>query len=676
MPDVFLSYARDDQAVARKFAEGLTRAGITVWWDQALSPGDEYDAVTEQALLRARAVVVLWSKQSVASRWVRAEATLAQRNKTLMPVCIEACNRPIMFELVQTADLTHWKGDDKDQPWSTFLAALRQMVAKSDGLAGATSPATAAAESSGVAADPAQVGAQRRSRLFPLLPVSIVAGLALMALGAGWWWNGNHSAGAVRAPVTLAVLPFANLSSDREQEYFSDGLTEEILNQLAQVRQLRVSARTSSFSFKGRNEDVREIGKALAVGNILEGSVRKDGQSLRITAQLINVEDGAHRWSKTYDRKPSSIFAVQEEVAKDVATALSVTLDVGDMPRMEGGTTSVEAYEKYLKARDLFHQNNPVINRDVVRLLREAVALDPMFSRAWLLLGSALGEATIGLPEKDVVPLIAEARAAGEQVLRLTPDAWWAQPVRINQFVRRRQLAEAESVVAAIVKAGVLSDENARASSAFLRGVGRVRESVRIQEQLRAIDPLSLYVSSDLQTWLDAAGRSADAQAEYDRSRALSGGHGQSNVFALVRMLARKDADPAEVRAQFRLTRDESPINQSILTSLAQAFEQPEQARAAIRQALDDPANLDRVRLTVIALLADSLGERELALIALQKQQGFLTESLWLGYKTDLRTDARFKKLVRERGLAEYFRASGNWGDFCRPVGADDFECR
>jgi TolB-like protein len=676
MPDVFLSYTRDDQAVARRFAEGFARAGFSVWWDQALSPGDDYDAVTEQALLQARAVVVLWSRKSAASRWVRAEATMAQRNKTLMPVCIEACNRPIMFELVQTADLSQWQGDDSDPSWMTYLAALRHVAAKDGTAVAAASPTTAVHEAPVVFTKPEQAAAPRPTRPFALLPVSIVAGLALLVIGVGWWWNANRAAGAAPAPVTLAVLPFANLSSDREQEYFSDGLTEEILNQLAQVRQLRVSARTSSFSFKGRNEDIRAIGKALGVDNILEGSVRNDGQSLRITAQLINVEDGAHRWSRTYDREPNSIFDVQEEVAKDVATALSVTLDVGAMPRMEGGTASIAAYEKYLKARDLFHQNDPVTSRDAARLLREAVTLDPKFSRAWLLLSSALSEATTGLPQSEVGPLSAEARAAGEQVLQLTPDAWWAQPVRISQFVGRRELARAESVVASFVQAGAFSDEMARASSAFLRGVGRVKESVRIQEQLRLIDPLSLYVSSDLQTWLDASGRSADAQTEYERSRALSGGHGQSNVFALVRLLARKDADPAVLRSQFHRTREESPINQSILTTLVDAFDRPEQARAAIRQALDDPTNQDRVRLTVIALLADGLGERELALDALQKQKGTQTDWMWLGYKTDLRTDARFKALVRERGLAEYFRASGKWGDFCSPMGADDFECR
>jgi tetratricopeptide (TPR) repeat protein len=361
-----------------------------------------------------------------------------------------------------------------------------------------------------------------------------------------------------------------------------------------------------------------------------------------------------------------------------VAAALSITLDVGDMPRVEGGTTSIEAYEKYLKAREVFHQNNPTIYRDAAQLLREAVTLDPQFSRAWLLLASSLGEATVGLPDSEVTSLLAEARAAGERVLQLTPDAWWAQPVRIGQFLARRQLAEAEALVTAAMKDGSLasSDEMGRAGQFFLRGVGRVREAVQVQQQLRSIDPLSLYVSSDLQTWLDAAGRSAEAHAEYERSRSLSGNHGQANVFALLRLLARKGADPAAIREKFRWMITEAPVKQPIFAALVDTFDKPERARAAFRQALDDPANHIRLRLTVIALLADSLGEREIALSALELQKPGSSDVFWFGYKTDLRTDPRFKKLVRASGLADYFRASGNWGDFCKPVGADDFECR
>jgi hypothetical protein len=128
LPDIFLSYSREDQATARRFAEGFEREGFTVWWDAALDAGQAYDEVTEKALQDARAVVVLWSKKSVASRWVRAEATQANENQTLVPVMIEACKRPIMFELTHTADLSHWTGDANDKAWQSYLAGLRRFV--------------------------------------------------------------------------------------------------------------------------------------------------------------------------------------------------------------------------------------------------------------------------------------------------------------------------------------------------------------------------------------------------------------------------------------------------------------------------------------------------------------------------------------------------------------------
>ena len=136
MPELFLSYARDDQAVARRFADGFQREGLGVWWDQALNPGEAFDQVTEEALASASAVIVLWSKASVSSRWVRAEATQANASHRLLPVMIEACTRPIMFELTHTADLTQWKGNPDDPAWQAFVASVRRFVQRAQGSSG------------------------------------------------------------------------------------------------------------------------------------------------------------------------------------------------------------------------------------------------------------------------------------------------------------------------------------------------------------------------------------------------------------------------------------------------------------------------------------------------------------------------------------------------------------
>src|ERR1700733_10814558 len=147
LPDIFLSYSRDDQATARLFAEGFEREGFSIWWDASLNPGEAFDQVTEKALREAKAVVVLWSKKSVDSRWVRAEAMQANDNKTLVPVMIEPCKRPIMFELTHTADLSQWRGDRKDAAWQSFVAGVRLFVERG-GTVTAAIPATGTSRAS------------------------------------------------------------------------------------------------------------------------------------------------------------------------------------------------------------------------------------------------------------------------------------------------------------------------------------------------------------------------------------------------------------------------------------------------------------------------------------------------------------------------------------------------
>ena len=180
---------------------------------------------------------------------------------------------------------------------------------------------------------------------------------------------------------SIAVLPFVNMSSDPEQEYFSDGLSEEILNLLAQLPELKVIGRTSSFAFKGKNEDLRIIGEALGVNTVLEGSVRKSGERIRITAQLINVSDGAHLWSQTYDRTMTDVFEIQDNVAGEIIEALK--LHVGVIPERGRPTDHVEAYSLFLKARALQNEWNP---DGAIDHLNHAVELDPNFAEAYELL--------------------------------------------------------------------------------------------------------------------------------------------------------------------------------------------------------------------------------------------------------------------------------------------------
>jgi TIR domain len=199
--DIFLSYNREDSLVARRFAEGLEREGFSVWWDTALRSGEAYDEVTEAALRDSGAVVVLWSPRSVVSRWVRAEATLAERAAKLIPAMIEPCQRPIMFELTQTAELGHWQGDTADAAWRGFVSDLERHLGNE------RTPGTAAPAAPAPAAEP-----------------------------------------------LLAVLPFDNLSPDPEMDFFSDGVSEEIIGLLTKGARLKVIGRTSSFQYRGADK--------------------------------------------------------------------------------------------------------------------------------------------------------------------------------------------------------------------------------------------------------------------------------------------------------------------------------------------------------------------------------------------------------------------------------------
>ncbi|HEY7681661.1 MAG TPA: protein kinase, partial [Gemmatimonadales bacterium] len=221
------------------------------------------------------------------------------------------------------------------------------------------------------------------------LPAAIGIALVLLALGGYAAFRWMKPTGV--APLaSAAVLPFVDLSPQKDQEYFSDGLTEELITALSQVPGLRVPARTSSFQFKGQNPDVHEVGRKLDVGAVLEGSVRKSGNRLRVSAQLINVKDGYQLWSESYDRDLADVFAVQEDVARSIVGALRVRLaPARDSALAIRPTADLEAYDLYLKGRFAWNQRNGPALQDAVRYLEQAVTRDSTFARAWAALADA-----------------------------------------------------------------------------------------------------------------------------------------------------------------------------------------------------------------------------------------------------------------------------------------------
>jgi len=273
----------------------------------------------------------------------------------------------------------------------------------------------------GLKVEPATAGNKRM--------IAIAA--VLVALALAWYWTGLPKApepGETSSigenseyARSIAVLPFVNMSGDAENEYFSDGISEEILNSLAQMPELQVAARTSSFSFKGLKKEIPEIARELEVRMVLEGSVRKQGDRVRITAQLIDASQGFHVWSQTYDRELKDIFAIQDEIAQAIASELQIELDAtqGDGEPI-ADTSDLEAYDHYLRALSLWQARGDKNLREAERLFRAALALDPKFAKAWAGLALTL---TV-LPEWTSKPLDSswrDARDAAEHALALDP---------------------------------------------------------------------------------------------------------------------------------------------------------------------------------------------------------------------------------------------------------------
>ena len=482
LPDIFLSYGHGDEATARRFAESFEREGFSVWWDASLRSGDAFDATIEAALRSAKAVVVLWSAISVQSRWVRAEATLAERNKTLMPVMIGHCDRPIMFELMHTADLSHWNGDPNDPVWQTYLSGLHRLVE-----AGGRSPDSTAENRRPIPRDKDSASAISSEQRLP----------------------------------SIAVLPFANLSGDKEHEYFSDGLAEEIINALAKLPGLKVIARTSAFAFKGQNSDIRRIAETLGVANILEGSVRRSGNRIRVTAQLITATDGTHLWSERYDRELADVFAVQDEISAAISKALEVRLSpqAAAKPRY---TPKLPAYEALLKARH-FHWKVTAESMDQAKpFFEQAIALDPQFALAHALYADYLfGRATMGLsPLRELAPVI---RSLAHKALELDASLADAHaPLCMLAAVHDYDWKEARHQYILATPGGQGSPQtHMECGWAFLIASGRREEAV---EQLRLAvqgDPLHLTHRGILAVCLAAAGHFAEAEELLQQSRDL-----------------------------------------------------------------------------------------------------------------------------------------------------------
>lgn len=493
------------------------------------------------------------------------------------------------------------------------------------------------------------------------------------------------------AQPSLAVLPFADLSEAHDQEYLADGLAEEILNQLAQVPLIRVVGRSSSFSFKGRNEDLREIGGKLGVSHLLEGSVRKSGDQLRITAQLVRTRDGTHLWSKTYARALGDVFAVQDEISRDVARALSVKLDAVAFNREQGGTNNVEAYELFLRWRSslMLELYDFEHRRERLQLAREMVALDPGCVLCLDALASSLTSMAVQLDGKDggvqAAQLRAESGEVRKRIALTAPDSWIARRDRSNSLWREGKRAEAIALAKMIADSGPPTKERVWDYAYMIYAMGHLNDTIALVEQVRAVEPTAIFLSRDLQFDYTAARRFEDAEAEYQRGLQLPGSQFEPVFVAFFRQLAgQRRGDLAELRAMHRqlLTLYDTPF----FRALGELLGDPAAMLASVSKALELSTDARDAELAMF--VADALGDAELAVLAMRKalqaEPGFREHAmsqnsyviLWNAPYSKVRAHPDFKQLLIEAGVADYWRQTGKWGDGCSPRGASDFQCQ
>jgi TolB-like protein len=361
---VFISYARADRPRVAPLAAALSARGYDVWWDALIEGGAGFAKMIEAKLEAADAVIVVWSATSVESDWVRDEAAHARDRKCLVPVSLDGTAAPLGFRQYHSIDLSKWHGR-ADAPELTSMVA---------GISGVGSDTLAAFL-------PTAKGVDRRK-------VLMLGGGAVAVIAGGLVVFKPF--GAALVANSVAVLPFANMSGDKEQIYFSDGLSEEIRSALARNPALKVAAPTSANTFRDRAADAKVIGSKLGVAFLLEGSVRRAGDVVRIAAELVDTKTGFSKWSQSFDRQLTDVFAVQSEIASVVSDALAVR--VATAKPGVGGTTNVAAYDAFLKGRALFNSDGgEESDRAALAQFDAAIAADPKYAAAYAARSRSLG---------------------------------------------------------------------------------------------------------------------------------------------------------------------------------------------------------------------------------------------------------------------------------------------
>ena len=520
------------------------------------------------------------------------------------------------------------------------------------------------------------------------LDITIVIGLALV-VGLLTWQSINPNRQISKVSIaedvtSIAVLPFVDLSPNGDQEYFADGISEEILNVLVPIKGLKVAGRTSSFSFKGRNEDLREIGAALNVNHVLEGSVRRSGTKLRITAQLIRSDDGFHLWSETYDRELTDIFEIQDEIARSVAEQLAASLglsfDLSSEALVKDRTEDIVAYELYLQAKQLYEKRGKDNLDMALLLLSEAVARDPDFAPSWVQISRIYSVYQSYYTDTPTAAMVQHWRAVGKaaarRAIKLSPDNGEAHSSLGMIYTYDFNWIK---VFENFDKALVLAPDNASIRDGIAQTLLEVGHYEKAKEMaLRAIeiDPLVAIYHVTLGDAYFHSGEYEKAIERHQYARELDPSH----LYAVLNLM---DIYVFEERFEEGLKLAETAFALKIISknnldlrkAILRAFVSDDDE--AMRTLLKGSDEMD---VFTRHMLAYKLKDKQAAIKAWDSfwktadelGQGY---SIFRNYKMDFIYDQpRFKEQVRKDNILAYWQHAG-FPPYCHAVGTDDFEC-
>lgn len=678
MADVFISYSQQDRPKVDQLAQRLSEVGVSVWYDQHIAGGKNFSHEIEEQLDQAQAVVVVWSAHSIRSMWVPDEAAVGRDRGILVPLSIDGTEPPIGFRQLQTIDFSGWDGRSSQLPFEQLTSVLKTRLEDGDAISSiARTPETHQSHN-------------RRPLLWGSFATALILAIVLLMTMTDPS-QGNHGQGAIDSthesdaaattsslPI-LAVLPFKVIGSYEEQTYLAEGVAEEILGQLSRIDGLQVIGRISAAMFANES-DLKTVGRALGATHILSGSLQKQGQQLRVRAQLVTTEDGHNQWSERFDRELNDIFEIQDDIANAVAQAVNVTLYTDAAP-IHTEFRDLTAYDFYLRGINAGTNFRQLGEDGSIALLEQAIKLEPEWPDARAMLAVEYQRLSLFTPPGSPEVTARQERAIelAETALALDPDNAVAMSaiaavnvIRWNWVYAHKLLNQASATAPEDSTAAIYRSTLAELS-------GKADVALKIAQDSLAYDPVNPALHGRIST---LAYRLGDFELSVKHGQLASDYGENPQRFAIGLALAMAALGQNTEVSEFinKLSKDprfgpNDYFNQPVF-KLIKDYQSDDTRSEYVDWVKADPNGLAYLA-TLRHIGAEASAEEMIAkyfgqITALDNP--YSLRSLFTLTESNFRKTEQFKTLIRNHNLPQYWRAFG-WPKFCRPTGPDSFTC-